>query len=88
MNSRLEQVSNASKMTYSLQNSTLLRPDDTGGKGLMNPKHAIILLPSSYELEAKTAPDDDGCFNIILLGGFVILFGMISAGIGLLFGLI
>ncbi len=48
----------------------------------------IILMPSSYDLAAKESPQEEGCFNIILICGTILLLGTISAAIALFFGII
>ena len=48
----------------------------------------IILLPSSYDLAAKAHPEDESCFNVILICGSILLVGTISATVALVFGLI
>ena len=48
----------------------------------------IVLMPSSYDLAAKNHPDEEGCVNIILVCGSLVLLGTISAIVALIFGLI
>ena len=48
----------------------------------------IVLMPSSYDLAAKDHPDEEGCVNIILVCGSLVLLGTISAIVALIFGLI
>jgi len=45
-------------------------------------------MPSSYDLAAKNHPDEEGCVNIILVCGSLVLLGTISAIVALIFGLI
>ena len=50
----------------------------------------IVLLPSSYDL-AKTAnghAGEEGCFNVILVGGCLLLVGTVSAAVALISGFI
>ena len=49
----------------------------------------IVLLPSSYDLaKAATGPGEEGCFNVILVGGCLLLVGTISAAVALISGFI
>ena len=48
----------------------------------------IVLMPSSYDLNKAGDPEEEGCFNIILVCGSIVLIGTVSAAVGLLFGFI
>ena len=45
-------------------------------------------MPSSYDLAAKSQPEDEGCFNIILVCGSLVLIVTISAIVALSFDFI
>ena len=51
----------------------------------------IVLLPSSYDLAKAAASGhagEEGCFNVILVGGCLLLVGTVSAAVALISGFI
>jgi len=64
-------------------------PQCSSNNVVQHPKQLpIVLMPSSYDLAAKNHPDEEGCVNIILVCGSLVLLGTISAIVALIFGLI
>ena len=71
-------------------NTALYKPDRLRLDGTATSQPPIVLLPSSYDL-AKEAGDghgEEGCFNIILVGGCLLLLITISAAVALISGFI
>ena len=84
---------NAAATASFTSNTTLYKPDRLRLEGTATTSQTqppIVLLPSSYDL-AKEAGDghgEEGCFNIILVGGCLLLLGTVSAAVALISGFI